>query len=130
MPFQGMDPVEVEIGCRVQLMTADQLIAYIKMYMKAMHEIDLMVEGSGHRERSSFQRLKRVYGPDAGLIVKWVLWNYDGVWKGEYLNFFSFSAGRKWWTDQMYSEMQVHKRELQKKSTPYEKPGFASMEDL
>jgi hypothetical protein len=130
MPFEGFDPVESELGCRVQLMSADQLISYVKMYMRAMHGIKMAIEGNP--ERQVLQKLSKTYGPDAGLIVKWVLWNYDGIQDGKPISFFIFSSKMKWWTDKMYAEMQLHRRELEEKSTPYEKPGtsFTSMEDL
>lgn len=113
MSFQDLDPLEKHLNKSVYEMTAEDLVTYIKTYMSTVYGLQLMVDPSVPRERAVFKGLKTVYGDDAGLIVKWVFWKYQGKYDGEFVHYFNFQRSRKWWTDLMYQEAQL---QLQKES--------------
>lgn len=94
------------MGVRVEKMSPDQLVCYFQESLKDAQGISSAVDGI--RERSVFRGLQNTYGKvDAGRIVKWAFYRYNGKWDGEIVGFFSFTKGRKWWTDRMHHEMQV-----------------------
>lgn len=103
MAFMDEDPLEHDMGVRCEDMTPAQLVAYIKTYQAAFG-LNLPVDGIP--ERSVFKGMQRIYGRDAGLIVKWVFYKHKGRWDGEPVRYQSFAKGRKWWVDKMYLEMQ------------------------
>lgn len=108
MSFSDKDPVEQDMGLRVEEMTPAELVTYIKTYQEAF-ERHMAVEG--FIERSVFKSMQRIYGQaTAGQIVKWVFYKYKGVWRNEVVGFTSFAKGRKWWVDMMYQEMQAQQR--------------------
>lgn len=102
--FVDPDPIEQDMGVRVEKMNPDQLVAYLKTY-HAAYGLDLAVEG--HQERAIFRSLQKIYGQaDAGRIVKWVTYTHKGRWDGSPVRFASFCKARKWWVDIMHLEMQ------------------------
>lgn len=103
MAFSDMDPLEEDMGVRCEDMTPDQLVSYIKSYQEAFG-LNLPVDGLP--ERSVFKGMQRIYGQDAGRIVKWVFYAHKGRYQGEAVRYQSFAKGRKWWVDKMYLEMQ------------------------
>jgi hypothetical protein len=128
--FVDLDAIEQSMGKPVCNMTAIELVTYVKMWIKAVYEVDLPV--SANRERYIFSGLKRTYGNDAGRIVKWPFWKYDGKRSGEFVTYSTFSKGMKWITDIWYMEMQEQiKREMAQK-TPSGNPlrGFGTLQDL
>jgi len=124
--FIDLDPLEEYLKKPVTEMTPEDLITYIKTYMSTVHGLELVVDPTIPRERSTFKGLKNTYGDNAGLIVKWVLWKYQGKYSGEYINYFSFVKGRKWWTDLMYQELQLQVQKEQKKLSKKNWAGFAT----
>lgn len=122
--FSDKDALEKYFNKTVTEMTADDLISYIRKYMQVVYEIELAIDPSVPRERSVFKALKKTYGDDAGLIVKWVFWKYKGVYEGRQINYFSFQKSQKWWTDQMYTELQLQLNREKKKSEKTEKVGW------
>lgn len=104
MSFFDLDPVEEYLGKPVTAMTDQELVSYIKVYARAVHEIELPVQGIP--ERSVMAALKRTYGPaSAGRLVKWACRESIGK---EPVTYFDFSKGRKWWTDRQFIAMQAH----------------------
>ena len=102
--FTDLDPVEEYLGKPVTAMTDQELVTYIKTYIRAVHEIELPVQGTP--ERSVMAGLKRTYGAaNAGRLVKWACRESIG---GEPINYFDFAKGRKWWTDRQFIAMQGH----------------------
>jgi hypothetical protein len=94
--------------------------------MQAMHDLKLPV--IGHPERAVFACLQRTYGvADAGRIVKWAFWKYDGKPDGKPITYNSFMKAKKWQTDKWYIELQQHEKREQKSSGS---EGFASLKDL
>lgn len=125
--FTDLDAVETMMGKSVEFMNANELVTYIKTWIKAVYELDL--PASAHREKAIFSSLKRTYGDRAaGRIVKWPFWKYDGKRNGEYVTYGTFSKGMKWWTDIMYLEMQEHVRREVKRDTA--SAGFAKLQDI
>lgn len=104
MSFADLDPVEEYLGKPVTAMTDQELVSYLKTYMRAVHDIDLPVQGIP--ERAVMAGLKRTYGPaTAGLLVKWACRESIGK---EPVNYFDFAKGRKWWTDRQFIALQSH----------------------
>lgn len=126
MSFSELDPLEKLMKKRVQDMTPGDLISYITTYMKEVHEVKLVTDPSVPKERAVFRGLQKTYGQDAGLIVKWVFWKYQGKYDGKLINFLSFQKACKWWTDIMYTELQEQlKRESEVKPKEKQWSGFA-----
>ena len=131
MAFLDSDPVEDHLGKSVDQMTSDELAAYMRIYLELRHGVAPPLDGL--KERAVFGALQRFYGQaDAGRIVKWATWRYDGRYRGSNLGYFSFSKKMRWLTDLMLMELHDHLRK-----TAYDKPctqahdfGFASGEDL
>lgn len=128
--FIDLDAIEQSMGKPVTAMTATELVTYVKVWIKAVYEIDLPV--TPNRERFIFVGLIRTYGSDAGRIVKWPFWKYDGKRNGEFVTYSTFSKGMKWITDIWYMEMQEQaKREMAKKnSSGNSLRGFGKLQDL
>lgn len=113
MSFADPDPIECDMGIRVEEMTPDELVCYIKTYHQAFG-LHLVVQDPG--DRKIFQALQRLYGKrTAGQVVKWVFYTHKGRWEGRAVRFASFCQKRKWWTDMMHLELQDH---LNRQSPP------------
>lgn len=129
--FLDPDPVEDDLGKTVDLMNADELSAYLRMYLQARHGAAPPMDG--FRERSVMTGLQSFYGrADAGRIVKWACWHHDAKFRGQCLGYFSFSKKMRWLTDLMFMEMQDHLR----RTAAYDKKpslrdwGISTGEDL
>ena len=116
MSFSDLDPVEEYLGKPVTAMTDQELVSYIKVYARAVHDIDMPVQGTP--ERSVMAGLKRTYGPaNAGKLVKWAC--RESIGTAEPVGYFDFSKGRKWWTDRAWTALQQHiRRESAVTDTP------------
>lgn len=129
MAFSDLDPLEKNVFRKpVTEMTAADLVSYIQTYQSVVHGVTLAVDPTVPRERAIFKGLQKQYGnEDAGLIVKWVFWRYQGKWDGKIISYFDFQKSMKWWTDRMHTEMQVHRNDEQSKKTTASKSwdGFA-----
>lgn len=126
--FIGLDAIEQSMGKSVTVMNPMELVTYVKMWIRAVYEVDLPV--SANRERFIFSTLKRTYGNEvAGRIVKWPFWKYDGKRNGEYVTYSSFSKGMKWLTDIWCLELQEQVKREQKKPANAV-VGFGKIQDL
>lgn len=122
MAFSDPDPIEQDMNLRVEEMTPQELVTYIKTYQEAF---DRRMAVEGFIERSVLKSLQKIYGQqDAGRIVKWVMYKYHGVYRGEVVGFTAFSKGRKWWVDMMHQEMQERLRKEAEK--PRERVGVGA----
>jgi hypothetical protein len=126
--FSDMDPVEETIGKPVQEMSEAELLQYLTTYVGALYDLDIKIEGL--RERSVFKGLKNQYGDKtAGLLVKWAMFRHEGKKGGEILQPWDFSKGMKWYTDKLYTELQLHLNS--DKPKVYKKDSrFSSLSDL
>lgn len=104
MSFSDLDPVEEYLGKPVTAMTDQELVSYIKVYARAVHDLDLPVQGTP--ERSVMSGLRRTYGAaNAGRLVKWACRESIG---SDPVGYFDFAKGRKWWTDRQFVALQGH----------------------
>ncbi len=112
-----MDSSEHYVGQSITKMTAAQLVSYLMHAMEDQHGIDLRVEGAGHKEKAVMAHLQKLYGADnAGLIVQYAVTDRDGLdEKQKRVTFFHFQKERKWWTDQLYTEMQQTRKDRDRK---------------
>lgn len=115
------------MGVRCEDMTPDQLVSYIKSYQEAFG-LNLRIDGMP--ERSVFKGMQRIYGAEAGLIVKWVFYRYKGRYDNEPVRHLSFSKGRKWWVDKMHLELQEELRRSTPASYAATTLGVRSLADL
>lgn len=99
------DPIEQLMGKSVEKMVAAELVTYMKTYLNERYEIDLPVEGIV--ERKTLESFQRRYGQaKAGRIVQWVMLRRGGRKDGAYITPSAFCLAMKWWTDQVYLEIQ------------------------
>lgn len=125
--FSEMDPVEEAIGKPVQDMNESELLQYLTTYVGALYDLDMKMDGL--KEKSIFKGLKTLYGSQAGLIVKWAMYRHEGKKGEEPISPFDFSRGMKWYTDKLYTELQLHLNS--NKPKVYKKdPRFSSLSDL
>jgi hypothetical protein len=127
--FIDLDAIELSMGKPVTNMNAMELVSYVKLWIKAVYDVELPV--TPNRERHIFSALKRTYGNEAaGRIVKWPFWKYDGKRNSEYVTYSTFSKGMKWITDIWCLEAQEQiKREMARKA-PSDLVGFGKLQDL
>lgn len=108
MAFEDVDAGEEYLSKPVSTMTPDELVAYVRHMVRESFGYALPVEG--RPERAVFTWVRRVYGDDAGAVVKWVFWRHSGKTSdGEPVSHFSWAKGRKWWVDRMFLELQQHR---------------------
>lgn len=115
MAFTDLDPAELALGKSVTMMTDSELVTYLKIAVHHQRDIDLAVDGTP--ERAIMAGLKRTYGVRAGNIVKWACYHHGAMHRGTPINHYSFTKGRKWYTDQLDAEVQQHLRELASATT-------------
>lgn len=123
--FQDLDEAEQRIGKSVLFMTDNELVTYIKTSLKVLCDMDLPV--TANRERSIMAGFQKVYGPDAGRVIKWVFWRWGGKVNDQYVTYGNFSKAMKWRTDMWYLELQQHIKSHVKGVAA---PGFSRLEDL
>ena len=105
MSFTNLDAVEEYLGKPVTAMSDQELVSYIKVFARAVHDIDLPVQGIP--ERSIMAGLKRTYGSsNAGKLVKWAC--MESIKTAKPVSYFDFSKGHKWWLDQNWISLQRH----------------------
>lgn len=131
MTLLQRDPVEQMLGKDVQSMDVHDLLVYSQEKFKARFGYALVIEG--YPENGVLRRLVRLYKTDAGLMIKWVFEKHDGLWKTrDKTNKFSvmwFQTRFKWWTDQMYAEVQAEKTRLEALESGETRPsGFGTVE--
>lgn len=127
--FSDLDAIEQTIGKPVTAMEAVELVTYVRMWIRAVYDVDLPV--TAYRERTIFAHLRRMYGSDAGRIVKWPFWKYDGKRNSDYITYSSFSKNMKWLTDIWYLELKEQlQAESKKKSGTSAAAGFGKIQDL
>lgn len=125
--FTDLDAVEEMMGKSVEGMTAHELVTYVKTWIRAVYGLDL--PASPYREKAIFASLKRTYGDrQAGLLVKWPYWRYNGKRGTEYVTYNTFNKGMKWQLDLWYLELQKEmRRELNRDKAS---AGFAKLQDI
>lgn len=130
MSFSDLDPAELVLGKPVAMMTDTELVGYLKLAVQQHQGVDLPVQGAP--ERSVMASLKRVYGYEAGNILKWACWRHDAKVRGEVIGFFTFGKKMKWLTDKLYVELQHHRQAEQARQAKElaSSEGFTTLRDL
>lgn len=106
--FTDLDPVEQEMGVRVEEMVPDQLVAYLKSHQQRLG----IRRPTEEQDRwPTFRRLQNHYGQqDAGRIVKWAFspYGHAGHYDGWPITYFSFTKDREWLTDRLLRELRMY----------------------
>jgi len=132
--FFDLDAAEQMLGKAVTTMSDAELVSYLKLSVQQRQGIKLAVDGQP--ERSIMAGLKRVYGTDAGSIIKWAVHHHHatmptGRSAGSPLGFFAFTRGMKWFTDQLHSEFQQHRHLLaERQRMEHSAAAFTRLADL
>lgn len=102
------DSAEEMLGKSVREMNEYQLATYTQAMFTATFGFPLAMDGK--REPATFRRLRRIYGDEAGLLVKWAFLAHRGLRQGsggiEKFSIAWFSERQKWITDWLYNEVQ------------------------
>ncbi|ACH62154.1 hypothetical protein MYRNA_185 [Mycobacterium phage Myrna] len=127
MAFTDIDPLEEDMKVRVEDMSPDQLVVYLKDWQEAVNGVTMALDG---KELYMMRWLQKVYGDDAGLIIKWVCWKHRGKDdRNQLIVHRMFCTKMKWWVDKMHQEMQTAKRREEGRQTQREQmadSGFAT----
>jgi hypothetical protein len=131
--FLDQDPVEEDMGLRVEDMTSDQLAVYFKEQMKAINDIDVSLGLVDFAIMKNFL-VGKYRQPNAGRILKWLFFRHKGKvtihGERQVASTRIFVEKLKWMIDKLNVEMQMAvAREERKRVAPASK-GFASIEDL
>lgn len=121
------DQAEEMLGKSVREMNEYQLATYTQAMFTATFGFPLAMDG--RREPATFRRLRRIYGDEAGLLVKWAFLAHHGLRRDsrgtEKFSISWFSEGRKWIADGLYSEVQ---QELTKAARRSDTRGISTSE--
>lgn len=133
MSFLDQDPVETDMGLRVEDMDQNQLAVYFKEQMKAVNNVDVSLGIADFAIMKNFL-IGKYRQPNAGRILKWLFFRHKGkvTLHGErqLASTRIFVEKLKWMIDKLNVEMQMAvAREERKRVAPAAK-GFASIEDL
>lgn len=138
--FTEQDPVEQMMGKKVEVMEPRELFDYFEAWFEGLFERKLPQDRE--REMSYFKYLKRVYGVNAGRIIKWAFFKYggertDAQGRKTKIGPSTWGTSQKWWHDQLLDEMltQVNKERKSKKASAGEMTqkvpsNFKTLEDL
>lgn len=112
-----LDPIERLVGKPVEDMTGGELAVYMKLYLENMYGIHVVYDQV--IDRKIMESLQKRYGRDiAGRIVQHVMLRRGGKKGDGYVTSSCFSTGMKWWTDDVYQELQAREqRERQQAAT-------------
>ena len=130
--FRDADPIEDEMGVRVEYMNPAQLQEYIQMFHRAYGLTLVSRKFSGDQ---IFGDLQATYGRrDAGRIVKWAFY-MGGPHRGRRtdgtpITFSSFAPGCRWLTDVWHLEAQQRIAQEKTASAGASYGGFATLADL
>lgn len=130
-PAVKYDPIEKLMDKSVEVMTASDLVTYMKTYLEARYSIELAVDGIV--ERKTLESFQKRYGKaKAGRIVQHVLFHHGGRKDGKYVTPTLFNMKMKWWTDEMDFEMQKARQKAEGRVADQARveSGFASLTDI
>lgn len=106
----SLDPIEEELGKRLEDMKPHELVRYIAIHQKEVHEVEL--SGSPQADLATMRAFQRDYGPErAGAILRDLFLKGGGKAKvarqEELLTVRHFSKGLRWWTDKVDIRLQT-----------------------
>lgn len=115
--FIDLDEGEKKLGgIRVEMMNEKELIEYVDFQYRQAFKLKLPFDPQ--RETSYFRRFKQNYGGDAGLVIKWIFYKYQGVNEsGTKWNNVWITSGFKTWIDQKLEEAREQKSRETKRSS-------------
>ena len=104
-----LDPIEEELGKRLEEMKPHELVRYIHIHQKEVHEVELA--SSPQADLATMKAFQRDYGPErAGAILRDLFIKGGGKAKvtreEELLTVRHFSKGLRWWTDKVDIRLQ------------------------
>lgn len=134
--FTDLDPIELEMGKRVELMDERELFDYFAAWYTGLFAVSLPQDRV--RELSMFKRMKTVYKGEAGKIIKWVFFKYKGEWtnqKGKTIRIKTnwWGSREKHWHDTMLDELReeiAKERKTSKSKQSGEPTGFKTAADF
>lgn len=124
-----LDPIERRLGKSVKVMTASELLTYIKEYFNA-YGVVLVVDDTVDRVKLERFVVRYPRGR-AGQIVQWVMLRRRGRKDGRFITPSIFSEPMKWWTDEVWMEIQAdEERERRTTESEVRFAGIGSLLDL
>jgi hypothetical protein len=124
--FNELDHGERLLGKPVHKFALDDYLPYLQaMAKKTLGYRIAFVQG---KDRSIMRRLVTMYGKEgAGLMLKWIFYQYGGQKNGEGFQTAWFCVANKWWTDKIHSEAMIA---FSKPSRVSATSSFASFRDF
>lgn len=107
------DEFELSMMKSVKLMEPKELLDYIEK--RFQDEVGYKLATDREKEISILNKLKKVYGEDAGNIVKLFFDKHHGVLtdsagRKQTFKMAWLSSGYKWWLDELYDRVQKEKK--------------------
>lgn len=101
--FNELDSGERLLGKPVHKFALDDYLPYLQAMAKKV--LGHRIAFDQGKDRAIMRRLVAMYGKEgAGLMLKWIFFEYGGQKNGEGFQTSWFCAANKWWTDKMHSE--------------------------
>lgn len=134
MAFIDLDPIETQMGVRVEDMDADSLLNYFKRSQQEVNDIEAVIRP--FVDFRTFEQLIKEYPqPRAGRIVKWLFYKHKGkaTWDGrkQVVRVPHFSTPWRWMVEQWWTQVQMDlKREERKLKGSGKSSRFMSISEL
>lgn len=111
--FLDLDPLEEHLNLPVSQMDNRTLFKYTELYhlMSFEHSLKDCYPMAFRR----IQWLRQNYDSQAGDLIKWVWYRYDGLKDGQKFTFSWFTDKQMWWVRRLQGEMAGHRIALLKK---------------
>ncbi len=125
-----LDFAELKLGESVDKMDPRRLFQYAYEMFKERFGYDLPTDYI--KNLSVLKWLKKTYPNDAGKLIKWVFYKYDGVVGTEPFSINLFQSGHKWWIDKELFKMKQELGEVKAKPVikRTQTTGFLSVKDM
>lgn len=92
---------------RVSVMIEKDIYEYLRL--KYENTFNRQFPQDRIKDMAILRRLKKVYGPIAGEMVKWVFYHYAGLVNGRPVTVVDFSSYNATYTDRIYNEVLAEK---------------------
>ena len=123
--FDEMDEGEQLLGKKAESFSVDDLLPYIQAMSKSRLGHRIYMDG---KSRGQIRRLRTMYKSGAGLLLKWLFFQYGGQKDGEDFQMSWFCQANQWWTDRLHAEaVTAH---IKRPKVSADNDGFASIRDL
>lgn len=101
MGFMDPDSGEVLLGKSAVDMDLEDLRPYCMALTKDVLGFRIIFDG---KSNTLLRWLKAQYKRDAGLVIKWIFYEYGGLRDEEPFSLSWFCVGNKWWLDKAYAQ--------------------------